>query len=106
MDQTINELHRMPESRSREADFCETRQEIIRQHLKEILVDLHPREAAVVTMRFGLEDGIPHSLEETAEQFGVTRERIRQIDQKVLRKVLRPIRNRKRIRDFYSCQEG
>jgi len=60
---------------------------LLRERLKEILVDLTPREQKILSMRFGLEDGITHTLEEVGQVFGVTRERIRQIEAKALEKV-------------------
>ena len=69
--------------------------------LQEILDSMNPREAAVIRMRFGLDDGTPHTLEETAQAFGVTRERIRQIENKILRRRIH-LKRRKRIRDFYN----
>jgi RNA polymerase primary sigma factor len=59
---------------------------LLREKLKEILVDLTPREQKILSMRFGLEDGITHTLEEVGKEFGVTRERIRQIEAKALEK--------------------
>ncbi|PIR70136.1 MAG: RNA polymerase sigma factor RpoD [Candidatus Niyogibacteria bacterium CG10_big_fil_rev_8_21_14_0_10_42_19] len=55
--------------------------------VKEILIDLSPREQKILSMRFGLEDGITHTLEEVGKEFGVTRERIRQIEAKALEKI-------------------
>ena len=60
---------------------------LLRERLKEILVDLTPREQKILAMRFGLEDGITHTLEEVGKVFGVTRERIRQIEAKSLEKI-------------------
>jgi RNA polymerase primary sigma factor len=60
---------------------------LLRERLKEILVDLTPREQKILAMRFGLEDGITRTLEEVGEVFGVTRERIRQIEAKALEKI-------------------
>jgi len=60
---------------------------LLRERLKEILVDLTPREQKILSMRFGLEDGITHTLEEVGQVFGVTRERIRQIEAKALEKI-------------------
>jgi len=60
---------------------------LLRARLKEILVDLSPREQKILMMRFGLEDGITHTLEEVGKEFGVTRERIRQIEAKSLEKI-------------------
>jgi len=55
--------------------------------MKEIMVDLAPREQKILAMRFGLGDGIPHTLEEVGKEFGVTRERIRQIEAKAIEKM-------------------
>jgi len=60
---------------------------LLRERLKEILVDLTPREQKILAMRFGLEDGITHTLEEVGQVFGVTRERIRQIEAKALERM-------------------
>ena len=60
---------------------------LLRERLKEILVDLAPREQKILSMRFGLEDGITHTLEEVGQVFGVTRERIRQIEAKALERI-------------------
>lgn len=60
---------------------------LLRDRLKEILVDLTPREQKILSMRFGLDDGITHTLEEVGQEFGVTRERIRQIEAKSLQKI-------------------
>ena len=68
--------------------------------LKEILDTLTEREADVLRMRFGTYDGRTHTLEEVGQIFGVTRERIRQIENKAIRKLRHPSRAKK-IRDFY-----
>ena len=60
---------------------------LLKERLEEILVDLMPREQKILSMRFGLEDGITHTLEEVGQKFGVTRERIRQIEAKSLEKI-------------------
>jgi len=60
---------------------------ILREQIKEILQDLTPREQKILKMRFGLDDGIPHTLEEVGQEFNVTRERIRQIQQRALEKI-------------------
>jgi len=62
---------------------------LLRERLKEILADLTPREQRILSMRFGLDDGITHTLEEVGQEFGVTRERIRQIEAKALEKIRR-----------------
>ena len=60
---------------------------LLRERLKEILIDLAPREQKILSMRFGFEDGITHTLEEVGNEFGVTRERIRQVEAKSLEKI-------------------
>ena len=60
---------------------------LLRARLKEILIDLTPREQKILAMRFGLDDGITHTLEEVGNEFGVTRERIRQIEAKSLERI-------------------
>jgi len=60
---------------------------LLKEQLGEILVDLSPREQKILKMRFGLEDGVTHTLEEVGQEFGVTRERIRQIEAKSLDKI-------------------
>ena len=60
---------------------------LLKERLKEILVDLTPREQKILAMRFGLGDGITHTLEEVGKEFGVTRERIRQIEAKSLERI-------------------
>jgi RNA polymerase primary sigma factor len=67
----------------------------------QVLTMLSPREERVIKMRFGLEDGTEHTLEEVGQQFGVTRERIRQIEAKALRKLRHPSRSR-RLRAFFT----
>ncbi len=64
-----------------------------------MLKSLTPREEKVLRLRFGLEDGRPRTLEEVGKEFQVTRERIRQIEAKALRKLRHPSRS-KRLRDF------
>ncbi len=72
---------------------------MLREHIDSLLDDLKDREKQVVILRFGLEDGHPRTLEEVGKEFNVTRERIRQIEAKALRKLRNPVRS-KRIRDF------
>jgi len=60
---------------------------LLSDQIREILVDLAPREQKILQMRFGLDDGITHTLEEVGQEFGVTRERIRQIEAKALEKI-------------------
>lgn len=59
-------------------------QALLKERIKKILADLSPREQKILSMRFGLDDGVTHTLEEVGKQFGVTRERIRQIEAKAL----------------------
>ncbi|MFH1789992.1 MAG: sigma-70 family RNA polymerase sigma factor [bacterium] len=61
--------------------------EILRDYVKEAIADLSPREQKILEMRFGLEDGVTHTLEEVGREFSVTRERIRQIEAKALEKI-------------------
>ncbi len=73
---------------------------LLAEALKEILSTLTEREADVLKMRFGMADGRTHTLEEVGQLFGVTRERIRQIENKAIRKLRHPSRAKK-IKDFY-----
>ena len=72
---------------------------LLREQLNEVLATLTPREAKVLSLRFGIEDGHPRTLEEVGKEFNVTRERIRQIEAKALRKLRHPSRNKK-LKDF------
>lgn len=72
---------------------------MLREQINVLLGDLKDRERQVIVLRFGLEDGHPRTLEEVGKEFNVTRERIRQIEAKALRKLRNPVRS-KRIRDF------
>ena len=73
--------------------------QLLREQMQDILDQLSPREREVLEMRFGLGDGTSHTLEEVGQYVGVTRERIRQIEAKALRKLRHPIRSRK-LRDY------
>ena len=73
---------------------------MLAEALRDILSTLTDREADVLRMRFGMEDGRAHTLEEVGQSFGVTRERIRQIENKAIRKLRHPSRAKK-IKDFY-----
>jgi RNA polymerase primary sigma factor len=73
--------------------------QLLKEQMEDILGSLSERERKVLEMRFGLKDGQGHTLEEVGQAFGVTRERIRQIEAKALRKLRHPIRSRK-LRDY------
>jgi len=73
--------------------------ELLKAHLAEVLDTLNDREKKVLRLRFGLEDGRQRTLEEVGKEFGVTRERIRQIEAKALRKLRHPTRSKK-LKDY------
>ena len=75
--------------------------ELLREQLNEVLRTLTPREEQVLRLRFGLEDGRQRTLEEVGQQFNITRERIRQIEAKALRKLRHPSRSKK-LRDYLT----
>jgi RNA polymerase primary sigma factor len=72
---------------------------LLQEQMGEILDQLGDREREVLVMRFGLKDGITRTLEDVGRQFNVTRERVRQIEAKALRKLRHPLRSRK-LRDY------
>ena len=74
---------------------------MLRQQLTEVMQTLSPRECKVLRLRFGMEDGRAHTLEEVGKEFDVTRERVRQIEAKALRKLRHPSRS-KLLKDFLS----
>ena len=73
--------------------------QLLKEYVKEILVELSPREQKILKLRFGLEDGVAHTLEEIGQEFGVTRERIRQIEAKALEKI-RKHKESKKLVDY------
>ncbi|MCP4543728.1 MAG: sigma-70 family RNA polymerase sigma factor [Chloroflexi bacterium] len=75
--------------------------QLLKEQLQTILTSLSERERAVLEMRFGLKDGESHTLEEVGQAFGVTRERVRQIESKALRKLRHP-GHRRKLRDFLT----
>lgn len=77
-------------------------QALLKDHIREVLATLSPREAKVLEYRFGLEDGKQRTLEEVGREFGVTRERIRQIEAKAIRKLRHPTRAKK-LRDYLEA---
>jgi RNA polymerase primary sigma factor len=72
---------------------------LLREQISEVLSSLTPREQRVLELRFGLDDGRARTLEEVGQVFGVTRERIRQIEAKALRKLRHPSRSKK-LKDY------
>lgn len=82
-----------------ESPFEAASYELLKGHLDEVLQTLNPREQKVLELRFGIKDGRPRTLEEVGKEFGVTRERIRQIEAKALRKLRHPSRSKK-LRDY------
>ena len=74
---------------------------LLREQLEDVMKTLTPREAKVLKLRFGLDDGRTRTLEEVGKEFNVTRERIRQIEAKALRKLRHPSRSKK-LRDYMS----
>jgi len=73
--------------------------QLLRGYVKNVLVELSPREQKILKMRFGLEDGVTHTLEEIGQEFGVTRERIRQIEAKALERIKKH-KESKKLEDY------
>lgn len=73
--------------------------QILKEYVQKVLTDLDPREQKILKMRFGLEDGVTHTLEEVGKEFGVTRERIRQIEAKALERIKEHV-NISKLRDY------
>ncbi len=69
-------------------------QNMLSEKIQEVLATLSPREARILRLRFGLENGRNYTLEEVGKKFGLTRERIRQIEGKALRRLRHPCRSR------------
>lgn len=86
------------DERTMSPDRAAARQ-ILRERMQEVIGTLHPREQKILQLRFGTEDGVSHTLEEVGEEFGVTRERIRQIEAKALEKILKIVGYDK-LRDY------
>jgi RNA polymerase primary sigma factor len=79
----------------------EAAQALLRDQVRNVLGSLSERESRIIALRFGLDDGRQRTLEEVGREFGVTRERIRQIEAKALRKLRHPSRS-KRLKDYYT----
>jgi RNA polymerase primary sigma factor len=73
--------------------------QLLRDHVQKVIETLNPREKKIMEMRFGLTDGVAHTLEEVGQEFGVTRERIRQIEAKTLEKIQKH-EDLKKLRDY------
>jgi len=73
--------------------------QLLRDYVKQIIINLSPREQKILEMRFGLADGVAHTLEEVGQEFEVTRERIRQIEAKALEKI-RKLKGLEKLRDY------
>jgi len=97
-DEEDSELGDFIESATEKPDEQATRA-LLRNHLDEVLDSLSPREKRVLQLRFGMEDGKQRTLEEVGREFGVTRERIRQIEAKAIRKLRHPTRAKK-LKDY------
>ena len=83
------------EDREADAPVKMVASELLKEDLAEVLCTLSPRERDVLRLRFGMDDGRQRTLEEVGQLFGVTRERIRQIEAKALRKLRHPNRKKK-----------
>lgn len=93
------------EDKSAENPYDMTAYSLLREKLMDVLSSLTPRERNVLTLRFGLQDGYSRTLEEVGKQFNVTRERIRQIEAKALRKMRHPTRKRQ-LHGFIEAETG
>jgi len=96
-DSTLSEFIKDDKTPSPATEAART---ILKERLDKISKDLSPREKKILSMRFGLEDGIPHTLEEVGKEFKVTRERIRQIQAKALEK-MRKLGALDELKDYY-----
>jgi len=72
---------------------------LLKDHIREVIKELPPREQKILEMRFGLVDGVSHTLEEVGREFGVTRERIRQIEAKILESI-KELREIEKLKDY------
>jgi RNA polymerase primary sigma factor len=88
------------EDKNVQSPFDVTANQLLKEQIEAVLSTIDPREKRVIQLRFGLEDGCYRTLEEVGKEFNVTRERIRQIESKALRKLRHPSRSRK-LRDYF-----
>ncbi len=98
-DEDENELGAFIEDEFSPTPMQSAYQSMLREKLEEVLTTLTPREARVLRLRFGLDDGTAYTLEEVGQKFGLTRERIRQIEGKALRRLRHPRRARQ-LKDY------
>src|SRR3989339_64530 len=95
----VEEIYRISEDTTQPSPYDETSKDLLRESIEEVLDSLDEREAKVLSLRFGLMGETPKTLEEVGKIFNVTRERIRQIEAKALRKLRHPSR-RKKLQDY------
>ena len=98
-DEEDSELGQFVEDQLTPTPIQSTYTKLLREKIEEVLDTLPPREARILRLRFGLENGHNYTLEEVGEKFGLTRERIRQIESKALRRLRHPRRSRQ-LRDY------
>jgi RNA polymerase primary sigma factor len=98
-DEEDSELGQFVEDQLTPTPIQSTYAKLLREKIEEVLDTLPPREARILRLRFGLENGHNYTLEEVGEKFGLTRERIRQIESKALRRLRHPRRSRQ-LRDY------
>ncbi len=98
-DEEDSELGQFVEDQLTPTPIESTYSKLLREKIKEVLDTLPPREARILKLRFGLENGHNYTLEEVGEKFGLTRERIRQIESKALRRLRHPRRSRQ-LREY------
>jgi RNA polymerase primary sigma factor len=98
-DEEDSELGQFVEDQLTPTPIESTYSKLLREKIEEVLDTLPPREARILRLRFGLENGHNYTLEEVGDKFGLTRERIRQIESKALRRLRHPRRSRQ-LRDY------
>jgi RNA polymerase primary sigma factor len=98
-DESDSELGQLIEDKNAISPEAAVTDQMLREQVAKVLDSLDGREQRVIRLRFGLDDGRPRTLEEVGHEFGLTRERIRQIEAHALRKLRHPSRSRK-LREF------